>query len=40
VVCEEDFMQPELEVMPSLLAAASGKSDVSNRARASMRAPE
>jgi DNA-binding NarL/FixJ family response regulator len=40
VVCEEDFLQPELEVMQSMLAAANQKSYVSSRARARMRAPE
>ena len=40
VVCEEDFLQPELEVMQSLLAVANRKSYVSSRARASMRTPQ
>ena len=40
VVCEEDFMQPQLEVMQSLLAAANRKSYVSSRARARMRTPQ
>ena len=40
VVCEEDFLQPELEVMQSMLAAANQKSYVSSRARARLRAPE
>jgi hypothetical protein len=33
VVCEEDFLSPELEVMQSLLAAATNKAYVSIRAR-------
>jgi len=40
VVCEEDFLQPELEVMQSLLAAANRKSYVSSRARARMQSPQ
>jgi DNA-binding NarL/FixJ family response regulator len=40
VVCEDDFMMPELEVMQSLLAAANGKSYVSSSARARMKASE
>ncbi|MFZ0407795.1 MAG: hypothetical protein WAM11_06760 [Cyanobium sp.] len=40
VVCEEDFLQPELEVMQSLLAAANCKNYVSSRARSRMRASE
>lgn len=40
VVCEEDFMQPELEVMQSLLAAANRKSYTSSRVRARMPEPE
>ena len=39
-ITEEDFLQPELEVMQSMLAAANQKSYVSSRARARMRAPE
>ena len=39
VVCEDDFLSPEMEVMQSLLAAANSKSYVSNRARSLMRKP-
>lgn len=37
VVCEDDFLSPEMEVMQSLLAAANCKIYVSNRARSRMR---
>jgi two-component system response regulator NreC len=37
VVCEEDFLSPELEVMQSLLAAANNKAYVSIRARGRLR---
>jgi len=40
VVCEEDFLSPEMEVMQSLLAAANDKYYVSSRARARMQKPE
>jgi DNA-binding NarL/FixJ family response regulator len=40
VVCEEDFMQPEMEVMQSLLAAANSRQYISSRARARMRSPD
>jgi FixJ family two-component response regulator len=40
VVCEEDFMSPELEVMQSLLAAVNNKHCVSSRARSRMQKPE
>lgn len=40
VVCEEDFLSPEMEVMQSLLAAANGKTYVSSRARARLRNKE
>ena len=40
VVCEEDFLSPEMEVMQSLLAAANNKKCVSNRARSRMKKPE
>ena len=40
VVCEEDFMSPELEVMQSLLAAVNNKHYVSSRARSRMQKPE
>jgi DNA-binding NarL/FixJ family response regulator len=40
VVCEEDFMSPELEVMQSLLAAVNNKHYVSSRARSRMEKPE
>ena len=40
VVCEEDFLSPEMEVMQSLLAAANNKKYVSNRARSRMKKPE
>ncbi len=36
VVCEEDFLSPEMEVMQSLLATANNKHYVSRRARARM----
>jgi DNA-binding NarL/FixJ family response regulator len=39
VVCEEDFMSPELEVMQSLLAAVNSKYYVSSRARSCMQNP-
>jgi DNA-binding NarL/FixJ family response regulator len=40
VVCEEDFLSPEMEVMQSLLATANSKRYVSDRARARMQQPE
>jgi two-component system response regulator NreC len=40
VVCEEDFLSPELEVMQSLLAAANNKVYVSIRARGRLREQE
>jgi DNA-binding NarL/FixJ family response regulator len=40
VVCEEDFLSPEMEVMQSLLAAANNKYYFSSRARARMQKPE
>ena len=40
VVCEEDFLSPEMEVMQSLLAAANNKHYVSSRARSRMQKPE
>ena len=40
VVCEEDFLSPELEVMQSLLAAANNKAYVSIRARGRLREQE
>jgi len=40
VVCEEDFMSPELEVMQSLLAAVNNKHYVSSLARLRMQKPE
>ena len=40
VVCEEDFMSPELEVMQSLLAAVNNKHCLSSRARSRMQNPE
>ncbi len=40
VVCEEDFLSPEMEVMQSLLAAANNKHYVSSRARTRMQKPE
>ena len=40
VVCEEDFLSPEMEVMQSLLAAANNKYYVSSRARSRMQRPE
>lgn len=39
VVCEDDFLSPEREVMQSLLAAANSKHYVSSRARARMQKP-
>jgi DNA-binding CsgD family transcriptional regulator len=39
VVCEDDFLSPEMEVMQSLLAAANSKNYVSNRAKSLMRKP-
>jgi DNA-binding CsgD family transcriptional regulator len=39
VVCEDDFLSPEMEVMQSLLAAANSKYYVSSRARARMDKP-
>jgi DNA-binding NarL/FixJ family response regulator len=36
VVCEEDFMSPELEVMQSLLAAVNNKQYLSSRVRSRM----
>lgn len=39
VVCEEDFMSPELEVLQSLLAAANSRTYVSGRAKARMMQP-
>jgi two-component system response regulator NreC len=40
VVCEGDFLSPELEVMQSLLAVANNKTYVSSRARLQMQQPE
>ncbi len=40
VVCEEDFLTPEMEVMQSLLAAVNNKHYVSSRARSRMQKPE
>ena len=40
VVCEEDFMSTEMEVMQSLLAAANNKQYVSSRARSLMQKPD
>jgi DNA-binding NarL/FixJ family response regulator len=40
VVCEEDFLSPEMEVLQSLLAAANNKHYVSSRARSRMQKPE
>lgn len=40
VVCEEDFLSPEMEVMQSLLAAANNKHYVSSLARSRMQKPE
>lgn len=37
VVCEEDFLSPEMEVMQALLAAANNKAYVSSRARGRLR---
>lgn len=39
VVCEDDFMSPELEVMQSLLAAANNKTFVSQRVKTRMKNP-
>jgi DNA-binding NarL/FixJ family response regulator len=39
VVCEDDFLSPEMEVMQSLLAAANCKSYVSKQARSRMSMP-
>jgi DNA-binding NarL/FixJ family response regulator len=39
VVCEEDFLSPELEILQSLLAAANSKTYVSSRAKARMKRP-
>ena len=39
VVCEEDFLSPEMEVMQSLLAVANKKTYVSSRARSRMQRP-
>lgn len=39
VVCEDDFLSPEMEVMQSLLAAANKKCFVSSRAKARMIRP-
>jgi DNA-binding NarL/FixJ family response regulator len=36
VVCEDDFLSPEMEVMQSLLASANSKTYVSGRARSRM----
>lgn len=40
VVCEEDFLSPELEVMQSLLAAVNSNYYVSSRARSRMQNPD
>ena len=40
VVCEEDFLSPEMEVMQSLLAAANNKPYLSSRARSRLQRPE
>jgi DNA-binding NarL/FixJ family response regulator len=40
VVYEEDLMEPEMEMMQALLAAANGRKYVSNRARKSLNTPE
>ena len=40
VVCEEDFLSPEMEVMQALLAAANNKPYVSGTARARLREQE
>jgi DNA-binding NarL/FixJ family response regulator len=40
VVCEEDFLSPEMEVMQSLLAVANNKHYVSSKARSRMQEPE
>ncbi len=39
VVCEDDFLCPEMEVMQSLLAAANNKTFLSKRARSRMKKP-
>ena len=39
VVCDDDFLSPELEVMQSLLAAVNDKCYVSGRARSRMKTP-
>ena len=40
VVCEEDFLSPEMEVMQSLLAVANNKQYVSSKARSRMQEPK
>jgi DNA-binding NarL/FixJ family response regulator len=40
VVCEEDLLAPEMEVMQALLGAANGRKHVSNLARMSLNTPE
>jgi DNA-binding NarL/FixJ family response regulator len=40
VVCEEDLMEPEMDMMQALLAAANGKKHVSNRAKMRLETPE
>jgi hypothetical protein len=40
VICGEDFLSPEMDVMQSLLAAANNKPCVSSRARPRMQRPE
>jgi len=40
VVCEEDFLSPEMVVMQSLLAVANNKQYVSSKARSRMQEPE
>jgi DNA-binding NarL/FixJ family response regulator len=40
VVCEEDFLSPEMEVMQSLLAVANNKQYLSSKARSRMQEPE
>lgn len=40
VVCEDDVMAPEMEVMQALLAAANGRPYVSSRARLWLKQPE
>jgi len=39
VVCEDDFLSPEMEVMQSLLAVANGKTYVSSLARSRIQKP-